>query len=111
MRISDWSSDVCSSDLLAAAPATDFLVLPDHHRIATQCFVGGEIAAEKSARRQPPTRRGEDDALVDLHQARSVAIGHRHIEGQPEQPRQGQRAGESGVGKEWVSTCIYRWAP
>src|SRR3546814_2594752 len=60
MRISDWSSDVCSSDLLAAAPATDFLVLPDHHRIATQCFVGGEIAAEKSARRQPPTRRSEE---------------------------------------------------
>src|SRR3546814_17199929 len=28
MRISDWSSDVCSSDLLKTTPATVFLVLP-----------------------------------------------------------------------------------
>src|SRR3546814_15406012 len=50
MRISDWSSDVCSSDLTAAAgPVTLHFDLSDDHRLDTQ------IAAIRALRYPAPT--------------------------------------------------------
>src|SRR3546814_15154131 len=33
MRISDWSSDVCSSDLCHEFPGTQIAATPHHHRV------------------------------------------------------------------------------
>src|SRR3546814_5384260 len=48
MRISDWSSDVCSSDLKAGAPACGLLCMADHegwHAKETAYFLDREGAA------------------------------------------------------------------
>src|SRR3546814_5438087 len=52
MRISDWSSDVCSSDLGIAARATDFHVIPhgrDFERFV-QCADTGHVGAGEPLR-------------------------------------------------------------
>src|SRR3546814_3837763 len=86
MRISDWSSDVCSSDLdLAQA-----LIL-----------VGDEIDA---------TDLGEiSSRLDDVGDAFPIVADEHHL---PE-PRlcTGWRSEERRVGKECVSTCRSRWSP
>src|SRR3546814_5137885 len=94
MRISDWSSDVCSSDLLdLQLAALDvgaqslFLEVGFLHRPvgeAAQQF-GLRPAALVAARPQP-----------DL-------VG--------EQLCHAARSEERRVGQEGVSTCRYRWAP
>src|SRR3546814_14020370 len=84
MRISDWSSDVCSSDLTLAPPGAG------HRPGARQ---GGRpvhdlhvVEAPGRARRLP---RRADAGLS----------------------RPGRRSEERRVGKECVSTCRSRWSP
>src|SRR3546814_8107134 len=53
MRISDWSSDVCSSDLKAGAPACGLLCMADHegwHAKETAYFLDREGAASQHLR-------------------------------------------------------------
>src|SRR3546814_18353783 len=92
MRISDWSSDVCSSDLFGA--------------------VGG--GREKSA--QPRARRAQalgDGALRYAFQFNAAATVQ--VVEDPGVGRLGKRAAhrseERRVGKECVSTCRSRWSP
>src|SRR3546814_7429697 len=83
MRISDWSSDVCSSDL-AGSPAGAFeqLTLLDKES------EGGRDLARDDI-------RGLLRMLVDV-----VVQTRRH-----------GRSEERRVGKECVSTCRSRWSP
>src|SRR3546814_11291921 len=93
MRISDWSSDVCSSDLCATRRL---------HRLADQAGV-------KLPRMHPHMLRHTFvttmlDAGVDL---RDVHIAARHAD-----PRTPMRRSEARrVGKACVSTCRSRWWP
>src|SRR3546814_2839968 len=66
MRISDWSSDVCSSDLIAGGIEADLLPLQVHHRRGDD-----DAALARPCRRQ----KVEDD--VDALRAR----GHIDVEG------------------------------
>src|SRR3546814_9375817 len=90
MRISDWSSDVCSSDL--------------HHIHFHRC--------------QADTRRFVDSAQHGLHT--DLAIAHAfensivqciQADRYPRKPRIAQRSEERRVGKECVSTFRSRWSP
>src|SRR3546814_7996143 len=83
MRISDWSSDVCSSDLLERAKLAREYV--EHH--------------DEGERQQQPAARLADrgDGMADR-----VA--------DPEQTFH-DRSEERRVGKECVSTCRSRWSP
>src|SRR3546814_2948567 len=89
MRISDWSSDVCSSDL-------DFLVvqqqtaLIDHPAQAI-----GPLHLAAAAHRLVVLRGIEVDTVA------AVVLGH----------VAGGRSEERRVGKECVSTCRSRWSP
>src|SRR3546814_20076898 len=109
MRISDWSSDVCSSDLGRAAlqqqrndgackhGGSPLHALP-WMRVSRQgCFVHGFLpedcltdasGSSETARRCPSSLTS--DTWVGLILARSE---------------------ERRVGKEGVSTCRYRWSP
>src|SRR3546814_17557296 len=90
MRISDWSSDVCSSDL-------DDVVLHRAGELATRralLFGAGDVE------RQQPGRRG-----VDGH--RGVHLRQRDA-GEELLP---VRSEERRVGKEWVGTCRSWWSP
>src|SRR3546814_6644554 len=90
MRISDWSSDVCSSDLQPHQPvriAAIELAAPGH----------GEQAEEQHAERR---HHGDD------HQGCDETIHRQDIA-----PCRAFRSEERRVGKECVSTCRYRWSP
>src|SRR3546814_16494432 len=94
MRISDWSSDVCSSDLDGAHDGLGGGRCPrmarHGHKIParrSECLFGGH--ARRRAR--PSSGRGV--------QTRECAAQARN------------RSKERRVGKECVSTCISRWSP
>src|SRR3546814_14471123 len=82
MRISDWSSDVCSSDLRARYQAS-----------------GRDAADEEGHGRRRARPR-----------ARRTGHGDRPAGAAP-LPRRGGRSEERRVGKECVSTCRSRWSP
>src|SRR3546814_17202978 len=105
MRISDWSSDVCSSDL-------------DH-------IVGAVVA--HAAQRVGHARRREDVADVREIAVRLIEIAplgeigdellakdvHAIFEGRHLVPLLGPAPSSEArrVGNEWFSTCTSRWSP
>src|SRR3546814_13732619 len=100
MRISDWSSDVCSSDLavarlpaqqLARAGYVQFVVIVGHHH--------HEWLDERPL--APVDSVGNDgfELVLGPSTGRGQGLG------------QAQRSEERRVGKEWVSKCRSRWSP
>src|SRR3546814_14046659 len=85
MLISDWSSDVCSSDL---------------HELLQPAVIGGDRAVLVAG------HLGADcgQALAELRSVRWTHRGHG-----ADAP--GQRSEERRVGNECVSTCRSRWSP
>src|SRR3546814_15230726 len=94
MRISDWSSDVCSSDL--CHPDCPYVTLRAGHGPARPCLpsfvfclkprMGGIVS---------PSSRVDQSASYPCHSS----------------ARLGGRSEERRVGKECVSTCRSRWSP
>src|SRR3546814_3827837 len=85
-RISDWSSDVCSSDLVPRWP-------------------GGTAGGEACGLARPaPPQRGR---------RRTAASAGGSLAGAPPPVSRGPRcrSEERRVGKECVSTCRSRWSP
>src|SRR3546814_18847084 len=97
MRISDWSSDVCSSDL-SGPPARR--AAPRSGRALIQAFV-----------------RNMDGpaAVLAVHRVEIMAIEPAVRTGEADfrRPEDGLREGseERRVGKGCVSTCRSRWSP
>src|SRR3546814_11352745 len=94
MRISDWSSDVCSSDLEDAAACQN-----------EACLGRGELVVRRSRHRSGANfGRGRlgDDAAQRARRI-NVDLGFVNlVDGRSEERR---------VGKECVSTCRSRWSP
>src|SRR3546814_17217674 len=86
MRISDWSSDVCSSDLAARVPCGRCPARPRTRRRAAR---GGYAKYSRGSRLVLHWSGGESPS-------RAVPI---------------IRSEERRVGKEFVSTCRSRWSP
>src|SRR3546814_16460527 len=119
MRISDWSSDVCSSDLetLGFEPFTRILVATPSglERRKAYTFTMGfvshaddAISEARGAYFFPDPVSGADfvknsnfDVLIGMD---ILSKGRLLFEHQ-------QRSAERRVGKECVSTCRYRWSP
>src|SRR3546814_16111446 len=97
MRISDWSSDVCSSDLaegLRAKNAEIKIGLADPDGAALHdYYTHGELKSEGSS------------ITEGIGQGRITA----NLEGF--KPDFSYRSEERRVGKECVSTCRSRWSP
>src|SRR3546814_11641272 len=99
MRISDWSSDVCSSDLIDEAPAP-----PRAQDVATEIreFHGWTLdkldVFEKYLKLY--RRVAGSGAFIDAFAGTGYGLA----------VRQG-RSEERRVGKECVSTCRSRWSP
>src|SRR3546814_2250091 len=83
MRISDWSSDVCSSDLDRS----------------------GGVEGDAAVLQQPlePAAAGGKPALQALGRQAAAVFGG-------DEGAQLLRSEERRVGKEWVSTCRSRWS-
>src|SRR3546814_20095838 len=92
MRISDWSSDVCSSDLAGRVDVAEAEALAA--QIGKRA--NGALLARDEQRME---------ALIDiaLHERCDAVTRVRlHV---------GERSEERRVGKECVSTCRSRWSP
>src|SRR3546814_6568894 len=84
MRISDWSSDVCSSDLSSAGQS-----------IRRFCPVRRRAKQRRTVARRE--QQGVDPSLRQKCHSQAGAAGY--------------RSEERRVGKECVSTCRSRWSP
>src|SRR3546814_19262099 len=95
MRISDWSSDVCSSDLLVvvAHDAVEEIVEADDRTV--RLGLGAEVVLVEACR--------QVELVVDLVE-RVAGLAAQRAEGVG-------RSGERRVGKERVRTCRSRGAP
>src|SRR3546814_18594868 len=128
MRISDWSSDVCSSDLVSAGVYTPLfnsdvvgsirggagVVTPfedDPVAISERYFLGGnKVRGFDSAGIGP-----RDLSMEDAIGAKQFYNATAEVEfplGLPEEFNiRGSRAEERRVGKECVRKCRLRWGP
>src|SRR3546814_4951450 len=98
LRISDWSSDVCSSDLIELASA-----LAERSRTRR---------AQRTQRVQPRDARFLCPPSGLLVQRLRVVAKLAHVaQHQPGFARRRRRSAERRVGKECVSTCRSRWSP
>src|SRR3546814_1601361 len=90
MRISDWSSDVCSSDLLSI-----------HHSPGTPATVTTFPAGSASCRQSQVS----SSRLRSFQRVTTRALARRFASVAE------MRSEERRVGKECVSTCRSRWSP
>src|SRR3546814_17263987 len=102
MRISDWSSDVCSSDLIALDKQVATLPC---YACGHRCNSEADAAGENHAQRFILDAAGQAwiVGLEDLRRRRAV---NRHGDLPID-----DRSAERRVGKECVSTCRSRWSP
>src|SRR3546814_19194487 len=119
MRISDWSSDVCSSDLKQGRERA----LDDKRQRAavalaawkTDRIGGGHLRIAIAHDLRPAA----DDGALDKSKAtKGRATDHGHDIGHRARPACpllsatcSRRSAERRVGKECVSTCRSRWSP
>src|SRR3546814_20133106 len=124
MRISDWSSDVCSSDLPSSLPLRLDGEVPNLgkfaacRRVARTIYLGSAPTATASNRGIEDRRvklgcvmPGESPAVFgDALRRLSTAATYLYPDG-PRYWYSTQRSEERRVGQECVSTCRYRWSP
>src|SRR3546814_12633782 len=96
MRISDWSSDVCSSDLEIADTAQRL------------CFDGSNRQPKFII---PSIRDNIARGVMPAGLILASALWCRYCYDTDEQGQAIPRSEERRVGKEWVSTCRSRWSP
>src|SRR3546814_13961291 len=101
MRISDWSSDVCSSDLgeVEIAQINRALDLPGRLHAEENARGMGVDAVDRPGRSESFSR-GQPFGKIER-----ISHGHRS------QCFTAARSDERRVGKECVSTCRSGWAP
>src|SRR3546814_14734085 len=99
MRISDWSSDVCSSDLGSSGGASS----------PTEGYIGGihsiiiaKVIATSSKRAETATTPAPARTLIA-----SALLGRKY---HGIATANAKRSEERRVGKECVSTCRSRWS-
>src|SRR3546814_17515768 len=95
MRISDWSSDVCSSDLCFPLPSSarwSFVLCLFISTARTMRWNDGSSSFLRI--NIPPSGLMNDPSFVRAENSNLVS-----------------RTEERRVGKECVSTCRYRWSP
>src|SRR3546814_17491837 len=101
MRVSDWSSDVCSSDLAAIASMGLFAWLPINWHLAGPIGLFESIMVTLALGLNLKKIRA-DKLAADTNYARALAERLTISENRSEERR---------VGKECVSTCRSRWSP
>src|SRR3546814_12184423 len=117
MRISDWSSDVCSSDLLQQS-----VVTKGSRALVSMNQPGGfkcPSCAYPDADCKKTLDFCENGAKALAHEATKFRVTREffaqhtvsELMEQSDYWLEMQRSEESRVGKECVSTCRYRWGP
>src|SRR3546814_11658792 len=105
MRISDWSSDVCSSDLFPPVPAQRDTAFRAWFAWSNEQL---RDSAGLAGRR---LLRGADGAYVGLVEHASAAtFAQMHASPAASEVQQQLRSEERRVGQEWVSSCKLGWS-
>src|SRR3546814_15003050 len=99
MRISDWSSDVCSSDLWGTVVGDEGLAHAGEEVVVAALGLGAELDVERGLAVE---RDGEVVVLCPASTGRLAHVARR---------KRQQRSEERRVGKECVSKCRSRWSP
>src|SRR3546814_12170674 len=96
MRISDWSSDVCSSDLLAEA-AGRLVGAQDARQLVRDLFdlIAAKLRLDAVVNYDLVENAGDHGSWLQLVAYCGIS----------------DRSEERRVGKECVSTCRSRWSP
>src|SRR3546814_17174773 len=97
MRISDWSSDVCASDLRSQGGPS---------RSARQT-----VRRRPGARTQQLQRHHHRRRATAAREAAEETLPPAHVQAHRRQNRHRLRSEERSVGKEYVSTCRSRGSP
>src|SRR3546814_15032204 len=102
MRISDWSSDVCSSDLESSEIGKALSEAIETRKPRTVRFrFASKHNSFWATARVKPWKRGAAIVIRDLSQDERDEITREQW---------GSRSEERSVGKECVSTCRSRWS-
>src|SRR3546814_12906364 len=101
MRISDWSSDVCSSDLYYEIGPVSLQAIYNYRSKYFQDFVGGN----SQLRFVGPSETVDFRASLDLMPGVSLRFEALNLFNEPT-----SRSAERRVGKEWVRHCRSRWS-
>src|SRR3546814_15255559 len=110
MRISDWSSDVCSSDLIDAAEKDLRTVIANQPNDARSLNALGYMLAVHTQRLDEAhdlvgkalSLDPDDASIIDSMGWVEYKRGNKDVASRSEERR---------VGKECVSTCRSRWSP
>src|SRR3546814_17405087 len=100
MRISDWSSDVCSSDLPVLLHAVRRLEMRGTQPVEPLLGNAVDGLAEAMFASASALGRSDGGELAELHLQLALFL-------RPDLDRSEERR----VGKECVSTCRSRWSP
>src|SRR3546814_14808281 len=116
MRISDWSSDVCSSDLMMQwRHAEDAFATAVFEVADLQCDryrLGDEDAAHDRQHEFLPDQHGDNAECGTERERADIAHEHlRRIRVEPEKAKAPNRSEERRVGNECVSTGRSRGYP
>src|SRR3546814_19069598 len=103
MRISDWSSDVCSSDLQCTAAGLAVPALPDAARDQMRALLLS-VATASNPLDLTPSTAFQPEAFAQLPKVIDIL-------GAQEQIHSLLRSEERRVGKACVSTGRSRWSP
>src|SRR3546814_15527209 len=100
MRISDWSSDVCSSDLLEVQAGQLAQKQAQNQQVKqlAQAIVQDHQSANQKLMQIAKTRNVQVERQLDQKHRQKLD----QLQGRSEERR---------VGKECVSTCRSRWSP
>src|SRR3546814_16554262 len=109
MRISVWSSDVCSSDLVAllehiVVTATSAHYLSDHEETDAR-----SVPASLILRARPGKPCANAASMENARATIRRRLLRRQLLGAPDLFGEPARSEERRVGKECVSTCRSRW--
>src|SRR3546814_21049035 len=101
MRISDWSSDVCSSDLTGVVGC----------RPSSRARLGWNKREVRWDNERSSTRNGEFVRSVPVEYTPARTTGGKAESHGTKAEARNKRSEERRLGKECVSTCQSRWSP
>src|SRR3546814_17389462 len=111
MRISDWSSDVCSSDLRAVAKA--LAIAQPGANTSSDVDAGARTGVHPDAGlcRSTDARTAGGRLRLSERAAHQVPAAAHACNIRTEPRLVSVRSAERRVGTEWVSKCKSRWSP